>query len=127
MTNEFMIDGVCYVVSFTENHELNFYADVRKSERVVYDRVEFSGGFWDDPPLRIWTKTDTGHVFAVKRKVLEFLEHALRRYSPYYFTFGAIEESRVPIYGKIAHRIGRKFGYDVTVDGGAFRFTRCES
>jgi hypothetical protein len=127
MTEEFTIDGVCYVVNFTGKNELHFYADVRKSEKTLYDSWAFFRGFWDDPPLRIWTKTNTGNVFKIKRKILKFLEHALRRYSPYYFTFEVLEESRLRIYEKIARRIGKDYGYSVTWGNNSFRFTRLAS
>ncbi|MBT4140260.1 MAG: hypothetical protein HOE48_20255 [Candidatus Latescibacteria bacterium] len=125
MREEFIIDGVCYVINFTKDHHLHFHADVHKSTKEVYKSDGFS--FWDEPPERIWTTTSTGNAFKIKRKVLKFLENALRRYSPYYFTFSAIEKKRLPLYEKLARRIGKKYGYDLTQDYGSFRFTRCFS
>lgn len=126
MTKEFFVDGVCYVIGFTEKNELYFYADVRKSTKSVYNPTTFYSGFWDEPPERIWTTTGTGHVFNVKRKITEFLEHTLNRYSPYYLSFVALEERRLSLYEKFAHRIGKQYGYYVARENLSFRFSRYE-
>jgi hypothetical protein len=111
MREEFTLGGVCYVVQFTKKHTLLFYADACKSSIALYRQSDFERRFGDDPPDTMWTATHTGNVFGVKRRISAFLDKALRRYAPYYFTFSALEEVRRPIYKKFAERICGRYGY----------------
>jgi hypothetical protein len=122
MQEEFTVDGVFYVVRFTEHNEFYFFADVRKSTKLVYSPTTLNNGFWDEPPERIWATTNTGNVFKVKKVVFEFLDNVLRRYSPYFFTLRVIEAKRLSLYTNLARRIGQKYKYSVTWHAPSFRF-----
>ena len=121
MTEEFAIGDVHYVVEFTKDHGLHFHADVHQSIKSIY---QSTSGFWDEPPERMWTNTGTGNGCKIKRKILTFLDHALHRYSPHYFTFSTVVQRRIPVYDKIAKKIGKKYGYHVSQDGYRWHFTR---
>lgn len=127
LREEFTVGKACYVVEF-ENNELSFHADVLKSGTAAYHMSSFERAFGDDPPDAIWTDTGTGHVFEVKRNVCEFFDKVLRRYKPYYFTFTAIEVTRVLIYKWIAAKLCARYGYSVTTEeflsGARYRFIR---
>ncbi|MGA1198429.1 MAG: hypothetical protein ACO36I_18225 [Candidatus Latescibacterota bacterium] len=124
MRKEFEIDGVTYVAIFNVDHELIFYADALKSEKVVYKQNAFERAFGDESPLQVFCDTQTGYAFKVKQEVLKFVEQMIRHHNPYYFTYSTFDDDRVSLYGKIAKRLCEKYGYYVTNEDGVFRFVK---
>ena len=126
MKTTFAVDGVRYVIEFTERNEFIFYVDAVKSDRIVYRMSAFERGFGDAPPDTVWTVTDQAikHIFEIRRQVEDFLDRAIRRFRPYYFVFSANEDSKRPLYRRLARRLATKHGYHLTVDEAVFRFVR---
>jgi hypothetical protein len=77
------------------------------------------GPFHDELPERISLRspqTATSSIFKVKREVMRFIDHALRKYKPYYFTFTANEHAKISLYRRIAERIARSHGFTLYAD-----------
>lgn len=117
MKKEFVIDNICYVVEFTEHNHFNLYIDYAKSRKDIYKMSDFDRMFGDEPPETIWEKTDTRYVFRVLKEVKAFIDSAIRRYKPYYFTYSANEEVKASSYRRFAERIAKKYGYSLGIAG----------
>lgn len=125
MKNEFVLDGICYVMSYV-NDSFSLHIDVLKSDRMsILDDFRSSDdfAFGGEPPVRLWYKTKSSSVFTIKSKVLDFIESVLTSSdAPYFFKYGANEPEKLKIYRKIAHRICCKYGYYCDEKDSIFRF-----
>lgn len=117
MTKTFEIDGIAYEITY-ENHRFLFTIDPARSTRCVVEYDPF-GAFHDELPERISLRspqTATRSIFKVKREVMRFIDQALRKYKPYYFTFAANEHAKISLYRRIAERIARTHGFTLYAD-----------
>jgi len=112
MIERFKVEGVAYVVSYDEVRSIfTFYIDVLNSDYNVAPLSREARMWGDVSPDTVWTKTDVKDVFKIKHHIVEFIDHALRRFEPHYFRFSANEAIKVPVYRRIAAKLAKKYGY----------------
>jgi hypothetical protein len=80
-------------------------------------------GFGDEPPLTIFTQTESQNIFVVKKQVDEFIGKAIKRYKPYFFFYASNEASKWFLYKKYGDRLDQKYGYDMHRDDDLKGFT----
>ena len=127
MQREFEVDGIQYVIAFSEaSHSILFYIDVLKSKRKVYEQTSLECGFGDEPPDTVWTiseHTRARNIFRILPEVRTFIDNVIARYKPYYFTYSANEPEKERVYRRFAHNIANRFGYQLhELKPGSFRF-----
>lgn len=113
MRKKFLIDGLCYEISFID-HELSLAVIYAESDT---SKIKWKPDphWWDDPPEYILDDdVTTKSIIKVYHEVRDFLDKAIRRYDPYYFTFSANEERKIPLYTKFAERIAKQYGYHLS-------------
>ena len=126
MRTSFTSDKIRYVVEYDDKRqEFSFWVDVGRSDRAIYTPTAMERGFWDPLPERILGRTHAArYVLHVAAQVRRFIESVVARRRPHYFTYAASEADRMPLYCRFGERLARRYGYLMTVDGPAFRFTR---
>lgn len=118
-SKRFQVGRLHYVVSY-ENGSFEFYIDLEKSRDVslcVYDPFERWGTAL---PSVSFSRADCESVFTVKREVTAFVDAALKKFKPNYFTFGAFDGAFVNIYARFAWRLSNQYGYTVIQQGKSF-------
>jgi len=127
MKHEFHVDGISYVVSYEKN-EFFLYVDGLKSKKKTSASVIDDGfcDFEDDGPVeRVFYMSNllkTKNPMKVYAEVMYFVKSVVGKKMPYYFTFSANEKKKKNLYGAVAERIAKKFGYSVFVEGNKFSF-----
>ena len=94
MRKAFDVDGIHYVVRYIKNSFV-FYADSQKSTAVISNLSGMDFAFGDTTSKRLWSNFTLGRAkpFMVKKKILEFVDHALKCYNPQIRSFREISES----------------------------------
>lgn len=124
MKKEFVVDDLSYVAEYS-NNSIEFYIDTERSARRDFFVGKYSRNFYDDVPSRVYSTTSVKSPFNVLKSMILFVEDVIRANEPYYFRYVANEPKKVSVYYRFAKQIGKKYGYDVTVDENAmFHFYR---
>lgn len=111
---EAILNGVHYVFVFKQNHEILFYVDQEKSERKYFPPELDDPLFWDGSPYEYTFQTcrvPCENPFLLKRVLLQFIDHALRKGRPWYFFFSSSDPDRFGLYQRFARLLCEKYGY----------------
>jgi hypothetical protein len=105
------VEDICYVMRFKDNNEFELFIDFleSKSDQLYrYDPFEK----WDEPRTEIsHERINSRSIFRVKKFAMEFIESALKKENPYYFSFSAIHPETIKVYKKLAEKISKSFHY----------------
>jgi hypothetical protein len=55
---------------------------------------DFELEFYDEPPLTIFTQTESQNIFAVKKHIDYFIGKVIKRYKPYFFFYASNDPSK---------------------------------
>jgi len=123
MKHSFEVGKTAYIVEFRRKCEFIFYIDVINSKYKPYVMSDFELSFGDEPPLMIFTQTESQNIFAVKKHIDDFIGKAIKRYKPYFFFYASNEASKWFLYKKYGDRLAQNYGYDMHHDDDLKGFT----